>query len=186
MYQNQTMTRWNNGLDTDFWRHLNEAITKSFTTAIHHIKSTAIKEEGRIFVTGYAKIFAEPQESDACGTSLVTPLAVRNRRNVNSAIDLANDVIKTLVQSAGANVEFFDSDTIFNGHRFCEPVEVNNTVWFNDYISFLQYDDHEGIARSISTFHPLAPAHTKIATIMYSKLKRNANTELSARKRFIK
>lgn len=181
-----------------------QKILAELSTTIELIRSTALNEGGRIFFTGYAELFAEPLEADACESMSfffiegfgASKMTAHNRRQVNGAIRDMNALIKEYAEKAGDNVEFVDWNALFDGHRFCEPGSLdpkgayNESVWINDMTTILQVPgrsdkfaelaiavDLEDPVQAKSALLPKVGAHTQLAAIMNSKFQSGITTQ---------
>jgi hypothetical protein len=115
-------------------------------------------DEFTLVVTGYAKFFAEPSGNPDCNNGNLQlpavsavyslPLTEDLRRRINSGIVSFNSVLRGAIYEVQQDLEregftnkrirFFDTDPIYEGHRFCEPhgssvpgwPEFGDQAWF--------------------------------------------------------
>lgn len=106
-------------------------------------------------VTGYARFFANPQGNTACNngqiqlaslqdippnlpTRPILPLTESLRSRINNGVDGFNNMIRaatTEVQellerrNSAKRIVFVDINPVFEGHRFCEPLDRSVSGW---------------------------------------------------------
>ncbi|CZT08314.1 hypothetical protein WAI453_007309 [Rhynchosporium graminicola] len=173
----------------------NRSIWDSFIQKLSLIKSTSLNEGGRIFVTGYAKFFANTVDGDACNSISFFPIpqlaalnmTVSTRRRANALVGAVNRGIQRSTEKGAPNVQFIDFDKLYAGRRFCEaknsndPIGANNpNVFFNDLTTILPAVgaanstkqtpglkvDITNVLQQKSVFHPKTGAHRILAAEM--------------------
>ncbi|KAH7382935.1 SGNH hydrolase-type esterase domain-containing protein [Cadophora sp. MPI-SDFR-AT-0126] len=169
-----------------------KSVWTKFDQKLSLIKSSALNNGGRIFVTGYAKFFATPIDGDACDSISFFPIpqlaalnmTAANRRRANAITDAVNRGIQKSVSKSGSGVRFIDFDKLYEGRRFCEaknvqdPIGANNpNVFFNDLRTVLPFPGVADVAKQTpglkvditdvlqqnSVFHPKIGAHRILA-----------------------
>jgi hypothetical protein len=94
-----------------------------------------------LVVTGYEQFFYD--KDDKCDESYFWfggYLKQTLRKNLNALVIELNEIIKEAVETAQEsfggnyktdyNIVFFDTDVLFEGHRFCEPNKDYRDSWF--------------------------------------------------------
>jgi hypothetical protein len=92
-----------------------------------------------LVVTGYVQFFYD--RDTACDTSWFWPrggyLTQEMRQRMNSLVVTFNNVIQAAVAEAmgswgnpGWSIIYFDSDSLFEGHRYCQPGKNFQDSWF--------------------------------------------------------
>jgi hypothetical protein len=139
-------------LDAAFAAVDDPAILDKFEQKFDLIKSSSLAPGGKIFVTGYARLFDDPIEGDACDQISFFPIVERAALNITASNRLRsnkltlkiNALIEKAVFKAGGEFQFIDFDKVFEGKRFCEqgnaddPIGANNpNVFVNDLTTIL-------------------------------------------------
>lgn len=125
-----------------------------YLSKVQLIQSNALNPGGSLFITGYAKFFATPQQGDKCDETYFFPITFLQvltmqyvtRVRMNDLVNQVNERIQEdVVGEAGSNTFFIDIDKVFEGKRFCEPANDddpigsdNPHVWFNDLKTTLE------------------------------------------------
>jgi len=114
----------------------------------------AAADDFTLVVTGYAQFFAEPSENPDCNDGQMQlaafsdfgwdsrpslPLTETLRRRINSGIVSFNGMLRGVISEVTQDLQregitkkrirFFDTDPIYEGHRFCEKGDRSEDGW---------------------------------------------------------
>lgn len=202
------------GVEEMFLNEIKDAVIfPKYTKHLIDIYENVLKKKGLLIVTGYAQFFAGDNlnTGNNCENLFTTwkginsrvPLKAEFRRRMNALVKRMNDAIldeviqplqsKYSISGQQDNIEFFDIDPLFNGHRFCENVpdplgSNNNAVWITElnttpltqetFKPLQEKEDREGLGfaklfgfagilpsdlQQMSTMHPKKDAYEEIA-----------------------
>ncbi|KAI9776855.1 MAG: hypothetical protein M1839_009303 [Geoglossum umbratile] len=123
-------------------------IWAKYTTKVQDILTNNLADDAGgmlwsvLLISGYPKFWATPKAGDVCSNNgfpilLVSgpKLRVIVRSRMNNAVNSVNTKIKEMIAAVNPRkIKFIDYDSLFEGHRFCEPTKtnINDAVGAND------------------------------------------------------